>query len=84
MGQDRQYNMTHSMGHMGYSRDCPLCPKGTMGLMARNTWDVPGIVPHNRTYGMAWNSWEAPSFMSTGIFLPYVLQILMANGQKES
>ena len=31
MGQDRQHNMTHGMGHVGFSRDCPLCPEGTMG-----------------------------------------------------
>ena len=54
MRQDRQHNMIHGMGHVGYSRDCPLCPEGTMGLMAWNTWDVPGIVPQDRTY-MAWH-----------------------------
>ena len=31
MGQDREHNMTHGMGHVGYSRNCPLCPEGTMG-----------------------------------------------------
>ena len=32
----------HGMGHVGYSRDCPLCPKGTMGQDRQ----------HNMTHGM--------------------------------
>ena len=42
MGQDRQHNMTHGMGHVGYSRDCPMCPEGTMGQDRQ----------HNMTHGM--------------------------------
>ena len=32
----------HGMGHVGYSRDCPLCPEGTMGQDRQ----------HNMTHGM--------------------------------
>ena len=34
--------MTRGMGHVGFSRDCPLCPEGIMGQDRQ----------HNMTHGM--------------------------------
>ena len=46
MGQDRQYNMTHGMGHVGYSRIVPCVLRGQWDrTVAWDTLDIPGIVP---------------------------------------